>query len=210
MRIATKEFKILTYNELNEEAKEKVKQWLLDDDIRCKFFEEDINSYLEEEFRNSDLKVNFSLSSCQGDGLNIEGSVNLYDILPKLESYTNKEIKTLQHYFGKIDTSYTFKSNNEYGYSCKFIDMKYIESCVDDLIEELRYWQYKNIKKELILRFYTDMIDYFEELDKKFEKDGYQYLYEMDEDEASDTCEANEYEFFEDGTFCNKIYAFEM
>lgn len=210
MRTATQEFEIYTYKDLNDKAKENVKRWLLDDDFRCKEFAYFKDQCLAQDFPNSSLSIHFSLSSCQGDGLNIEGTVKLYDVLPKLEGYSEKEIKTLEHYFEKTNNSFTFESNSRYAYSCKFLDARYIDNYVSDAVEELKCWQYRNINVELIKKFYSDMFEYFEKLDRKYEKDGYEYLYEMDEEEAEGICEANDYEFFEDGSVYKKVYAFEF
>lgn len=203
------DYKVYKYSELSDESKEQVKQWLLDDDIRNDLFHQDILEFLKNEYPNSDLKVTYSLSSCQGDGLNIYGSVKLYDVLPKLKDYTEKEVKTLKRYFDKIDITYTFERNNWYSYSCKFIDRKYVDDDITEAIDELKYWQYKNINTELLTKFYNDVIDHFEELDTSFEKDGYEYLYEMSDEEALDTCEANDYVFFEDGSFTKRVCAME-
>ena len=73
-----------SYEELNEDAKAKVKQWYLEDPIRNENFYEDVKNYLKENFPRSELEVTYSLGYCQGDGLNIYGKVNLYDFLEKL------------------------------------------------------------------------------------------------------------------------------
>ena len=45
------------------------------------------------------------------------------------------------------------------------------------------------------------MIDYFDELDSEYEKQGYKYLYECDDEEVRDACEANKWYFTVDGKF---------
>lgn len=196
MRTYTKDYTVYNYNELSEEAKEKVKQWLLNDDIRSKFFYEDIIEDFRCEFPRSELKVCFSLGYCQGDGLNVYGKLNFYDMLDKLD-YTDKEKRTLEFYFDNGDHWYTFSKNNHYCYSCKFIDRKYIYDTIDEFINNLD--GYRNINTELITRFYNDFINYFDEYDHEQEKAGYKYLYEISEEEAAEECNANEYEFFIDG-----------
>lgn len=189
-----------TYDELNDQAKEKVKQWYLENEIRNDIFYEDICEYLNTEFPNSELKVDYSLSYCQGDGLNIYGTLNLYDFLDKWQT-GEKEKRTIQFYIDQAIYKYTFERNNHYCYSCKFIDKKYINDSVCEWIDELKYQQMKNINEELITQFYTDMINYFEELDNQFEKDGYKYLYDCDDEEVKECCEANDYYFTETGEF---------
>ena len=71
-----KHVKVYPFSELSEEAKEEAKRWYLNDETRCNdltlYYESDIGCI----FPNSDLNVQWSLNSCQGDGVNIYGSVN--------------------------------------------------------------------------------------------------------------------------------------
>lgn len=189
------------YSELNEEAKETAKKWYLNNDSdRTDFLYEDIVTYLKETFENSDLDVCFSLGYCQGDGLNIYGTLNLYDFLEVWEA-GEKEKRTLKYY---IDTSlnhYIFEKNNRYCYSCKFIDRKYIDDFINEFSNELFYQSIKNINSALIEKFFNDIIDYFEKLDGEYEKSGYEYLYNIDDEEMEYICEANDYYFTKEGLF---------
>lgn len=187
-----------SYKELSDVAKEKVKEWYLNDPMRIDLFYECIKNDLTENFYNSHLDIEFSLNNCQGDGLNIYGDINLLDFLNKWDETTeNKnEMKIILNH-SQFVPWYTFKKNNRYGYSCKFIDKKYIE----DYVEEMDVVPEHVEKRKLIKQFYLDMIDYFEDLDKQFEKSGYKYLYECDEEEVQDFCESNDYYFTEEGEF---------
>jgi hypothetical protein len=93
---------------------------------------------------------------------------------------------------------YTFEQNHHYCYSCKFVDKKYLPGTIEEFIEELQHQCIKNIKIDLIQAFFEDMIEYFEKLDRDFEKDGYIYLYNVEE-EIEDFCNANDYYFTETG-----------
>lgn len=200
MRTITKKYKLYTYNELSEEAKEKVKEWYLDDEMRSTFFYEDKKYFLAENYKRSNLEVIFSLSNCQGDGLNIEGKINLYDFAEKWET-DEKSRRTIEHYIDNSFSEYTFESNNRYCYSCKFIDRKYIDDTIMEFIDDLKYNGIRGIKTDVIKAFFNDMIDHFEELDEEWEKAGYKYFYDAEESEIAECCEANNYEFLEDGTF---------
>ena len=200
MRTITEEYKLYTYNELSEEAKETVKEWYLNDDLRVDLFHEDLKNRLAENYKRSDLKVCFSLSSCQGDGLNIEGKINLYDFLEKWGA-DEKSKRTIEHYIDNSFSEYTFESNNRYAYSCKFIDRKYIDDTITEFIEDLKYNCIRGIKTDIVKAFFNDLIDHFEELDEEWEKAGYKYFYDAEESEVKEYCEANNYEFLEDGTF---------
>ena len=200
MRTVTNIFNVYNYNELSEEAKEKVKEWYLDDEMRPTFFYEDKKEFLAENYKRSNLEVIFSLSNCQGDGLNIEGKINLYDFAEKWKA-DEKSRRTIEHYIDESFYEYTFESNIQYCYSCKFIDRKYIDDTITEFIDNLKYNGIRGIKTDIVKAFFNDMIDHFEELDEEWEKDGYKYFYDAEESEIAECCEANNYEFLEDGTF---------
>ena len=188
-----------TYSELTAEAKEKVKQWYLNTmDIHNDIFYDDIRIYLSEQFPSSDLKVCYRLSSCQGDGLNIHGDIKLYDFLDKWEQ-DEKTKRTMTYYIDNSLQRYTFERNERYCYSCKFIDKKYIQDTINEFIEELQHQQLSGIKNDVIETFFVDMLNYFENLDSEFEKDGYNYLYNVDDEEMQEFCEINDYYFTENG-----------
>lgn len=189
-----------TYDELSAEAQEKVKQWYLDDPCRCDFYYNFITDRLKADFINSDLDVIYSLSYCQGDGLNIIGTVNLYDFIEFWKA-SEKEKRRIEKYIDNSLQHYTLEQNNHYCYSCKFIDKKYINDVICDFTEELKYQQFKNINTNTIEKFFNDLIDYFAELDREYEEEGYNYLYDVDEDEISECCDANEWYFDIYGNF---------
>lgn len=200
MKTFTKTIIGYTYNELSESAKEKAKQWYLNDETRNDIFCEDIMLYLHDNFKLSELKVTYSLGYCQGDGLNIYGNLNLYDFLDIWQA-SPKEKRTMKIYIDRGLYQYTFEYNNRYYYSCKFIDKKHIDDTVKEFITELQDNQIANIKKPLISQFFNDMIDYFKSLDVEFEDNGYNYLYNCDDEEIEEACEANEWYFTGKGEF---------
>lgn len=198
MRTITKQYNLYKYEELNEKAKEKVKEWYLDDYTRSDIFYEDIKYMLAEKYPKSDLDVTYSLSYCQGDGLNIFGELNLYDFVDYWQA-TEKEKRRILFYLEKSYSTFNFETNLRYSYSCKFIDKKYIQDDIDEFIENLEYCQLKNIGKQTISKFFYDMIDHFAELDGELEKAGYDFYYNVSEEELQDYCDCNEYEFYENG-----------
>lgn len=198
----TKEFVTIgyTYDELSAEAREKVKQWYLDDPCRCDFYYNLITDELKADFINSDLDVIYSLSYCRGDGLNITGKVNLYDFIEFWKA-SEKEKRRIEFYIDNAFNYYTFAKDNHYCYSCKFIDKKWISDTIDEFTSELKYQCFKNIDNKTIEKFFNDLIDFFAELDRDYEEEGYNYLYDADEDELSECCDMNEWYFDIDGNF---------
>lgn len=207
MRTATVEYEVYKYNELSDKAKEKVKQWYLEGRNEY-IFTEDCEEDLHNLFGENELKVQYSLGYCQGDGFNIYGKVSAKNILNCLEEHnggtqleefenvlTEKEKKTILHYAeecGDIE----LPSNNRYCYCiARHTDI------ADDWEYQLEnYSGYKNINKEVLEKFESMVHGIFEKLCASYEKWGYEYFYEISEEDLEEMCEANGYEFLEDGT----------
>lgn len=207
MRTVSVDYEVYKYGELSDEAKARVKEWYLKG--REPFiFTEDCKQDLENLFGENDLKVQYSLNSCQGDGFNIYGKISAESIFSCLEAHnggtqleqfenalTAKEKKTILHYAeqcGEIGLPY----NNWYGY------------CMVDRIDIVEEWAYiletyfgyRNINKEALEKFEELVRGIFETLCNYYEKWGYEYFYEISDEDLEEECEANEYEFLEDGT----------
>ena len=208
MKTITETKNIYKYEELSEEAKETVKQWYLDDEFRAQDFEEITLEGLHELFKNSKLKVQFSLNFCQGDGLNIYGKLNLMDVFTAIKNPENKELfekyndkfseheqRTIEAYIEVCGNEIELPYNRNY---CYCISDKI--DFANEWIEELQYCDYSNIKFGIIEKVESLIIEIFETLSSTYEKIGYDYFYEVDEEELQEMCESNEWEFLEDGT----------
>lgn len=208
MKTITKTYNVYTYSELSDEAKNVVNRWYLDDSERVYEFEDDCIESLKNLFPHSDLKVQFSLSYSQGDGLNIYGKFNLYDLIEiicgrseHLKKYkdvlSEKEVKTILNYMEDCGGDITLPYNDtRYSYCvARRTDFS------DDWCGELEYRRRKNIQVKTIRKLESLVVDMFTVLAKEYENAGYKYLYKPDEEEIEATCEANNWEFLEDGTF---------
>lgn len=208
MKEVTMGFNVYRFEELNEEAKEVVKQWYLDGQDSSNF--NDILKYeLDLFFPNSELNASYSLNYCQGDGVNIHGIISLKDVLefstlyqlnefyPKMkEVFTEKEIKTLNFYFKQISDS-TIELPQTRGYACSAA-MAYVEP---SLIESLEYDKIRDINKKLIKKFEKFFIESLMILTKEFEERGYDFFYEISKEDLQEYCESNDYWFYENGEF---------
>ena len=203
MRKVEVTYEVYTFPELSDKAKEKVKQWYLDGQ-NPDVFSDDCDDELASLFPNSELKVEYSLSYCQGDGLNIYGELTPVDVLDgiennsfKLEGYFSKEeIEILRRYCRGYDFDVIVLPRNiRYGY-CMADRIMFAE----DWIEEIKYWNGRCDIEKLIKRFEKFVKDLFKSLAKEYEERGYNYFYEIEESDLAEICEANEYEFLEDGT----------
>lgn len=211
MRTVSKIYNVYTYQELSEEAKEKANQWYLDDPFRVNEFEDIYTEDLHNLFPNSDLKMQFSLRYCQGDGLNIYGNLDLMDIFKAIrdksycgelfkdfwDAMTEHEQKTIEAYMEVCGRNVKLPYNNGHYSYCVSDKTDFAE----DWISELEYQQYKNIQIDTIRKMEKLVADMFVMLSKTYEKYGYKYFYEADAEEVAEVCKANEWEFLEDGTF---------
>ena len=210
MEIITREYKVYNFSELSEEAKDKVKQWYLDDDFRPYDFENIYTEDLRYLFNNSDLKLQFSLSYCQGDGLNIYGKLDLMDVFTAIRDtehsgdlfeqykdlFSEHEQKTIEAYMEVCGREVELPYNRHY---CYCIDDRV--DFADDWIESLEYCRYKNIQIDTIRKMEKLVGRMFENLSATYEKYGYDYFYNADDEVVNETCEANGWRFLEDGTF---------
>ena len=210
MEIITREYKVYNFSELSEDAKEKVKQWYLDDDFRPCEFENIYTEDLRYLFNNSDLKLQFSLSYCQGDGLNIYGKLDLMDVFTAIRDtehsgdlfeqykdlFSKHEQKTIEAYMEVCGREVELPYNRHY---CYCIDDRV--DFADDWIESLEYCRYKNIQIDTIIKMEKLVGRMFENLSATYEKYGYDYFYNADDEVVNETCEANGWRFLEDGTF---------
>ena len=207
MRIETVNYEVYTYGELEEEAKEKVKQWYLDGQ-ESYIFTNDCKEDLHNLFGENELEVEYSLGYCQGDGFNIYGKINAKQILECLENHnggtqlekyenilTEKEKKTILNYQSECD-DIELPTNNHYCY------------CIAEYTDIAENWEYQlesysgysNINKEVLKKFEGMVHGIFTTLCKSYEKQGYEFFYEISDEDLEETCEANGYEFLEDGT----------
>ena len=210
MEIITREYKVYNFSELSEKAKDKVKQWYLDDDFRPYEFENIYTEDLKYLFNNSDLKLQFSLSYCQGDGLNIYGKLDLMDVFTAIRDtehsgdlfeqykdlFSEHEQKTIEAYMEVCGREVELPYNRHY---CYCIDDRV--DFADDWIESLEYYRYKNIQIDTIRKMEKLVGRMFENLSGTYEKYGYDYFYNADDEVVNETCEANGWRFLEDGTF---------
>ena len=111
MREIIKKFNVYQYSELSDEAKAKVRSWYVDDPVRSEELTFLINQDLKNLFPNSKLKVEWSLSYCQGDGVNVYGDLCFMDLVNMVQNhlcgdyykafenfFSPKEIKTAKFY----------------------------------------------------------------------------------------------------------------
>lgn len=212
MREVTVKYKLYNFSELSAEAKEKVKQWYLSDELRPVLFKEMVNEDLKNLFPNSELEVQFALGYCQGDGLNIYGSFNPMDVIEAIDNgwcgddyvqvykgyFTEKEKRTIEFYMDcySSSSSYPLEKNRISAYCIVDRELKYM---AETLFEDLEEQCIKNINKKLLNKLQSFLIDVLVYYCKTWEEIGYKYFYEAEDEEVQELCDSNDYEFLEDG-----------
>ena len=197
----------MAVEKLKERVMEIIKDiFYINEDGGIEIYTEDLR-YL---FNNSDLKLQFSLSYCQGDGLNIYGKLDLMDVFTAIRDtehsgdlfeqykdlFSEHEQKTIEAYMEVCGREVELPYNRHY---CYCIDDRV--DFADDWIESLEYCRYKNIQIDTIIKMEKLVGRMFENLSATYEKYGYDYFYNADDEVVNETCEANGWRFLEDGTF---------
>ena len=199
------DYELYKYEELDSKGKEKAKRKYLDGQDEYEFTDM-VEADTTLVFPNSKLKVQYSLSYCQGDGLSIYGKLAFEDIfnilkgngyptlVEGIEPFTEKEIETLKDYidtdeFLEIDNNgrYPFFRENAYDF-------------VDDWIDIFESYGLSGIDTGLLHRFEYTIKTIMQRYCKEWEKEGYQFFYEIDDESMEEISEANGWEYLADGT----------
>ena len=193
MKTIKRKFNIYDFPELNEAAKERVRQWYLDDDMRSADWEDETEQDLMIVFPNSDLHIQFSLNSCQGDGVNIYGSLAPEDLVRVKDFYGDLGVFKESEPFelpkelrGKFH--FELKKNARYSYCVARCMEVVLDGDVDVSDEELEGYR-------------QNAVSVIEALCQLYEKQGYDYLYTASDEEIQAACDANKWRFLENGEF---------
>lgn len=194
---------VYEFAELSEDAKRNVREWWSEyrGDVSWLSwqFSDWCNEDLKAMFPNSDLKVEYSLSYSQGDGLNIYGCLCLTDVIEHIkDKFTKDELA----YFDKVFADYNDNFNmpsNRYCY-CICDSHDYIE----DIVSDMECDGDDNINHSAFNKLNDSIREYLTDYCKTWKQQGYEFFYpdiELDGDGylISD-CECNGWEFLEDGT----------
>lgn len=195
------EFKVYYFEELSEEAKKKAiedyrrigtwEQW--DNDVLSEYFKERLMEY----GFYSDVRIEFSLGYCQGDGVAFYGEIDFSIWLKNHQDhFTKKELKRLEwlNYEFGIGLSTT---RNSYGYHYSHYNTMDINVACDgyiglrdsDLLDEVLNEVEELLKDEVV------------ELSREFERIGYEEIeYKNSDEYIIESIIVNEYEFMEDGS----------
>lgn len=181
-----------SYEELSDTAKERAREYYEETILNPEYFTEDCETRLKSLFPNSDLKVTYSLSYSQGDGLSLYGDLSLADCLDKVKtSFTPKEIKFLEWVITDWRSTYIIPCHYR-GYYLSF-------EISGEIMYDMESNYMRNIKEDVLIKFEKLTYQLLKNLCDELEEDGYRFFYEYsDEDVAQEFSESNCY-FLENG-----------
>lgn len=202
---------VYDFMELSRTAKDKAisdyYNFLLDTGILANDVTEMMEDRIENLYPHSSLKVQWSLSSCQGDGVNVYGDLAVEDVLNNAPEnmFSDKERRTLEWYennsnsFGEM---LRLPMNGRYCYCV----VSHIDDADDIYYNMKELESIRGVNLKLLKRFNTEIVRQFEGFCYKLERMGYRIL-EMDDftdGEMADISEANDWQYLEDGSMYNE------
>ena len=199
------DYELYKYEELDSKGKEKAKRKYLDGQDEYEFTDM-VEADTTLVFPNSKLKVQYSLSYSQGDGLSVYGSLDFEDIFNILKGndypslvegidlFTEKEIKTLRFY-----------ANEEEALNVDVVGRypffrEWVYDFAEDWIDTFEGDGLSSIKTDLIYRFEKAVKTIMQRYCKEWEDAGYKFFYEIDDESMEEISEANNWEYLADGT----------
>lgn len=197
-------YDVFTFDELSDQAKETAREKVRDSILQWRgdssyVFTDSCVTTLNELFPNSDLHVQYDLSYSQGDGFNTYGKLKATDLINvDLEKYplggTNikplsdkNAIKDVCEKAGIFDI--TLENNLRYCYS--LADRIELDRTYEDELSE------DEIK--LLDELETFAQDVMGHINSQLEDDGYDWFYEVTDEDIQDEISSQELEFTEDG-----------
>lgn len=187
MRTVKVEKCVYKYAELQADAKKIVCEYVLSVLHDSYTFTEYVKSALAElNIQNIDLYYN--LDNCQGDGFCFTGVINWIDF---------NKIAKVRNEINKLNTNFVISCNDCLN-DIRFIRInhnychnKTIFISIDNS-NWMNAYDYMALE-DIIMNWYSSICN-------RYEKEGYKWFEEIDEQEVIDYCTSNELEFLEDGT----------
>ena len=198
MRTITKEVKIYDYSELDERAREKVKNDYMENLDSSIFTEQVIEDLKEKGLEN--LRPLYSSSYCQGDGLCIYGSIDFKEITGELKNifyqdFKLSDYKVLKNLKGYSQISFNHSGRYYHKYS---VD---IDIYIDGNLSPKSYENHRKVADKLL----ANIKEWYLNLCDEYEKQGYDFFYGIEGDELQEYCDAMGYEFLQDGTLFDEV-----
>lgn len=177
---------VYKYEELTNTAKGVVKDDYLGNNRTTSELDIHITTELAE-IGFYDIDVTFSLAYCQGDGLSFIGKISCEDLfkIDYFKDRTDLSDEIIYNLKDTLDYVEIIRIDNRYTHynTCKVV-----------LNGDLTWMNDRDY-----CHFYDDITQYYQILCRRFERDGYRWFYEVDEEEVIKHCNDNNLEFTSDG-----------
>ena len=187
----TIETKVYSFDELNKEAQQKaIEKYRETNEIFLDLFKDDIFETLKDNHNIEMNDLQYSLNYCQGDGLSFSASFDVNHFVNLCFKDLSQKRKDLF-----FDFIYNIKSNSNRGHY-SYASKSDIEIEVDG-----SFWYKKHTNINNMLETFEVFIqDYYLDLCKKFEEQGYAEIeYQNSDEYISETLRCNGYDFEENG-----------
>lgn len=199
---------VFKFNELTEEQQQKAIEYYreknyehLFDDHDSQMMQEDFQERLKEEGKYpKGIKVYFSLSSCQGDGVCTDYDGNLYtsDLMPLAERLMEEDkFKRYKELIEKYDVTITGTIKHSGRYYHKY--MTSVELQAEDLNYDDELAENEKLQEEIINlteQLQSLVLEDLREFCDKFEKSGYEQIeYHSSDEYIKELLIENEKEF---------------
>lgn len=177
---------VYKYKELTNTAKGVVKDDYLGNNRTTSELDIHITTELAE-IGFYDIDVAFSLAYCQGDGLSFTGKISCEDLfkIDYIKDRTDLSDEAIANLKDTLDFVEIIRIDNRYTHynTCKVV-----------LNGDLTWMNDRDY-----CHFYDDITQYYQTLCRRFERDGYRWFYEVNEEEVIKHCNDNNLEFTSDG-----------
>lgn len=185
------------FKELPAKVKEDLKQWFLgrfrdNDEFTLKAHDllEPIGFY--------DVDITYSLNYCQGDGFSFTGRLGTDDVIKLLKAnktmISDASFTLFKEYEGYIDIK---RRNYNYNH-CRTVGVMALCERYND------YDETDPTLEKICEDIEEEFLNIYETICHKLEKEGYNYFYEITEEEMEDLADANDYWFSIDGELYNE------
>lgn len=187
MRIVKIEKRVYEYSELQAHAKDVVKNYVLsvihDSDTFSKAIKESIES-----LGFKDVELHYSLGNCQGDGLCFTGVIDWIDL---------NRIAKVRNEINKLNANFVISCNDCLN-DIRFIRISHNYCHNKTIFISIDNSNWMNVYDYMAL---DDIIlNWYNSLCNRYEKEGYKWFEEINEQDVIDYCDSNNLEFFNDGT----------
>lgn len=183
------------YSELSKEAKEVAKDQYKDTCREPYMFSEDLVEDLHVTYGLFNLKTYYSLGYCQGDGLCLEGKIDDSEIFNNplfrkiaLKGLVGKQIQLAEDGIAGA----AFNHNGRYYYA-KSTNVENIDN----------HYDMTDKQQKVVDKVIQNITDWYLEFCAEWEKIGYHFFYEVDDETMIDMSEANQWVYDIDGNITN-------